>query len=89
MSPYNLNCAIAEYSFIQPDFIPAGMRVDINDYEGGVPEDTLPPPTEDKLPLAIVQASITQPPTLTTPPGLPLTQHPPQPSLLGGTTNLL
>lgn len=40
---------MAEYSFIKPDFIPAGTRVDINDYEGGIPDDALPfagqPPT--------------------------------------------
>jgi len=87
-SPYNLDRAMAEYSFIKPDFIPAGTRVDVDDYEGGVPEDTLPHLIEDESPLAIVQASATQPPALT-PPELPLTQHQPRPSLLRDTTNLL
>jgi hypothetical protein len=40
-SPYNLSHTMAEYSFIKPDFIPAEMRVDINDYEGGIPDDAL------------------------------------------------
>jgi hypothetical protein len=79
---------MAEYNFIKPDFIPAGTRVDVNDYEGGVPEDTLPPLIEDESPLAIVQASTTQPPALTLP-GLPLMQHQPQSLSLGDTTNLL
>ncbi|KAF8220747.1 hypothetical protein L208DRAFT_1382540 [Tricholoma matsutake] len=33
--------AMAEYDFIKPDFIPAGMRVDINDYEGGTLDNEL------------------------------------------------
>jgi hypothetical protein len=79
---------MAEYSFIQPDFILARTRVDINDYKEGVPENTLSPLIEDESPLAVGQASTTQPPALTLP-GLSLTQHQPQPSLLGGTINLL
>lgn len=39
--PYNLDQAMAEYDFIKPDFIPAGMRVDINDYEGGTLDNEL------------------------------------------------
>ena len=39
--PYNLDQAMAEYDFIKPDFIPAGTRVDIDDYEGGTPDNEL------------------------------------------------
>jgi len=87
-SPYNLNRAMAEYNFIKPDFIPAGPRVDVNDYEGGIPEDTLPPLVEGGSSPAVVRVRTTQPPALT-PPEPPLTQHQPQPSSLRDTTNLL
>jgi len=42
-SPYNLDRAMAEYNFISCDFIPAGTRVDIDDNEGGTPDNELPP----------------------------------------------
>jgi hypothetical protein len=42
-TPYNVDRAIKEFGFISTDFIPAGMRVDIEDYEGGLPEKDLPP----------------------------------------------
>ena len=41
-SSYNLSHAMTEYNFIKFDFILAGKRVDINDYEGGIPDDALP-----------------------------------------------
>jgi hypothetical protein len=51
-SPYNLDRAMAEYDFIKSEFIPAGTRVDINDYEGGIldepPITSQPPSTAPK-----------------------------------------
>jgi hypothetical protein len=41
--PYNLDQAMAEYDFIKPNFIPARTRVDIDDYEGGIPDELLSP----------------------------------------------
>ena len=34
---------MAEYKFIKPDFIPAGTKVDIEDYEGGSPDNDMTP----------------------------------------------
>lgn len=65
-SPYNLSRAMAEYSFIKPDFIPAGMRVDINDYEGGIPDDALPDHINN-VSLPITEPFAGQPPTIPTP----------------------
>lgn len=74
-TPYNLDRAMAEYSFIKPDFVPPGTRVDIEDYEGGIPDDALLPPGIDE-------------PTAIPSNGPPSTQHPP-PLPLSDTTNLL
>ena len=41
-SPYNVKRAMAEFTFIKPDFLPPGTRVDVEDYEGGIPDDQLP-----------------------------------------------
>jgi hypothetical protein len=49
-SPYNLDLAMAEYTFIKPDFVPPGTRVDIEDYEGGIPE---PSPQSADAPLLL------------------------------------
>lgn len=87
-SPYNLNRAMAEYNFVKPDFVPAGTRVDVDDYEGGLLDDTLPPLVEDKSPPSTEEACTTQPADPTCPEP-PLTQQQPQPSSLGDATNLL
>ena len=43
MSAYNIDQAMEEYGFINADFILPGTRIDVNDYEGGSPDDDLPP----------------------------------------------
>lgn len=69
-SPYNPSRAMAEFSFIKPDFIPAETIVDINDYEGGTPDDTLPDlidnVSSDSSPI-ITETFADQPPTIPTP----------------------
>jgi len=76
-SPYNLDRARAEYDFIKPDFIPAGMRVDINDYEGGTPDDELPSLVNGQPSLTVIQHPASQPSpatlilTATTPSSVP------------------
>jgi len=77
-SPYNLDRAMAEYDFIKPDFVLAGTRVDIDDYEGGTPDD----------------ATVMPPLTNVPPPPAPIptpsaSSAPPNPHLLGNTTNML
>jgi hypothetical protein len=77
-SPYNLSRAMAEYSFIKPDFIPAETRVDINDYEGGIPDDALPDIDNNVSTVSspiITEPLAGQPPTIPTP--------------LGNSTNIL
>ena len=63
-TPYNLDRARAEYQFISADFIPPGTRTDIDDYEGGLPDD--------QSPASIVQqsSSINQPANPSQPPAL-------------------
>jgi len=41
-SPYNVDRAMMESKFIKPDFIPAGTRIDAEDYEGGNPDNNMP-----------------------------------------------
>lgn len=41
-SPYNVDRARTEYKFINADFIPAGTMVDVEDYEGGNPDNDIP-----------------------------------------------
>jgi hypothetical protein len=38
-TPYNVKRACEEFNFIDADFIPPGTKVDLEDYEGGLPED--------------------------------------------------
>jgi hypothetical protein len=70
-SPYNLDQAMAEYDFIKPDFIPAGTRVDIDDYEGGAPDNELPPLVNGERLLTVVQPPTTLIPTASTPSSVP------------------
>ncbi len=41
-TPYNVERATKEFSFISADFIPPGTRVDVNDYEGGILDEQPP-----------------------------------------------
>jgi hypothetical protein len=66
---YNLSHAMAEYNFIKPDFIPVRTRVDINDYEGGIPDNALPGLINVSLPI-ITEPFTGQPPTALTPTSL-------------------
>ena len=52
-SPYNVNWAMAEFTFIKPNFIPPGTGVHIDDYKGGIPDSEL-------LPLDNAKAQATQ-----------------------------
>jgi len=61
-SPYNLDQAMAEYDFIKPDFIPAGTTVDIDDYEGGTPDNELSPLVDGQ---PVIQSLASQPPPVT------------------------
>lgn len=70
-SPYNLDKAMAEYDFIKPDFIPAGTRVDIDDYEGGAPDNELPPLVGGQPSPTVVQPPATLIPTASTPSSVP------------------
>lgn len=38
-TPYDVKKACAEFDFIDADFIPPGTRLDLEDYEGGMPDD--------------------------------------------------
>ena len=57
---------MAEYNFIKPGFIPAGARVDVNDYEGGIPDDGLPDLVNVSSPI-ITEPFADQPPSTPTP----------------------
>jgi hypothetical protein len=100
-SPYNVNRAIAEFIFIKRDFIPPGTGVDIDDYEGGIPDIELPPLVNDEA-VATQPAALPAVPTSTSPlhlaaaavqpPALAPSEHlshqsPPPP--LADTTNFL
>jgi len=63
-TPYNLDRAGAEYQFISTDFTPPGTQTDIDDYEGGLPDD--------QSPVSRVQepSSINQPANPSQPPAL-------------------
>lgn len=103
-SPYNIDRAMAEYDFIKPDFIPAGIRVDVNDYEGGTPDNERPPlvdgqpslwPLTCQPPAATLISTASTPssvpdPNPQGPHELPTAQRLTQPHKpLGDTTNLL
>lgn len=100
-SPYNLNKAMAEYDFIKPDFILAGTRVDIDNYEGGAPDNELPPLVGGQPSPTVVQPPATLIPTASTPSSVPdpnlqspheppAAQHLTQPHMpLANTTSLL
>lgn len=75
-TPYNVDRAMEEFRFISADFIPPGMRVDTDDYEGGTLEAEPPPvviPANAAAPAAQSAAS----------------QLPPLPLPLGDPTNSL
>jgi len=76
-SPYNVNRAMAEFTFIKPNFIPPGTGVDIDDYEGGIPDSEL-------LPLDNAKAQATQ----SAAPSEHSSQHQPPP-LFADATNFL
>lgn len=60
-SPYNVIRATVEFTFIEPDFIPPGTRVDIDDYEGCIPDSELLPLVDDEAPAAQSAAPPLQP----------------------------
>jgi hypothetical protein len=62
-TPYNVKRACGEFSFIDVEFIPPGTKVDLDDYEGGLPDDN------ELLPLVDLRAPLTapSPPTRSTP----------------------
>jgi len=57
---------MAELTFIMPDFIPPGMRVDIDDYKGGISDSKLPPLVYDEAPAAALTAVSPPPPAVLT-----------------------
>jgi len=76
-SPYNVDRAMTKYKFIKPGFIPTGTRVDVEDYEGGNPDNDMPPLVDTEP----------QPHTTTAPTTHPSILHAQPP--LGGVTNML
>lgn len=68
-TPYNIERAMAEYTFISADFLPRGTRVDTEDYEGGVPDPNGPAhiiynssPSANQPPTGPLAPSIAKPP---------------------------
>jgi hypothetical protein len=53
---------MVEVTFIKSDFIPPGTKVDIDDYEGSIPDGEIPPLVNDEAPAAQLVA----PPTAQT-----------------------
>ena len=49
-SQYNIEQAMAEFTFIKHAFVPPGTRVDIDDNEGGILNDELLPLVDDEAP---------------------------------------
>jgi len=47
-TPYDAKRAHEEFDFIESDFIPPGTKIDLEDYEGGLPEDTKLPHTAER-----------------------------------------
>jgi len=68
---------MTKYKFIKPGFIPTGTRVDVEDYEGGNPDNDMPPLVDTEP----------QPHTTTAPTTHPSILHAQPP--LGGVTNML
>jgi hypothetical protein len=61
-SPYNVDRAMKEFGFIDANFIPPGTQIDIEDCEGGSPDDVVLP-----LVNAETSSSSTNPPTMSLP----------------------
>lgn len=84
-TPYNVERACAEYSFINRDFKPAGKKTDPGDYEGGLPE-----PDMQAAPPACQPQSAVPPPLPSTDPDaanilrikIPVVKQPPPPPVL-------
>lgn len=76
-TPYNVAHAQGEFEFIDPKFVPPG-RLDINKYEGGMPDDIHGQPTPSQLNPNSVSIHISIPesfrPTLTLLPQTVLTE---------------
>jgi hypothetical protein len=53
---------MVEVTFIKSDFIPPGTKVNIDDYEGSIPDSEIPPLVNDEAPAAQLMA----PPTAQT-----------------------
>ena len=66
-SPYNVNCAVKEFGFIDANFTPPGTQVDLEDCEGGSPDNEL---------LPLINA---EPSSSTNPPAAPPPTTPSQP----------
>ncbi len=62
-SPYNVDHAMKEYGFIDANFIPPGTRVDLEDCEGGSPDDKLVNAKTSSPPAIPPAASPPSPPT--------------------------
>ncbi|KAF8889149.1 hypothetical protein CPB84DRAFT_1749343 [Gymnopilus junonius] len=62
-----IDATLAEFTFIKHDFIPPGTGVDVDDYEGGIPDSELPPVVNDEAPAAQSAAPLTAP-TAASPP---------------------
>ena len=55
-TPYNVQKACKEFDFVDADFIPPETRVDLADYEGGLPEEIELPDNQSKAkPLGSVE----------------------------------
>jgi hypothetical protein len=69
-TPYNIKRACKEFNFIHNDFFPLGTKVDLDDYEGGLPTDVAiepqpapPMPSKDTANGLVVRVPATQPRT--------------------------
>jgi len=85
---------MAEYKFIKPDFIPTGTRVDIEDYEGGRPDNDMSPIADTKSSVSVNEhimgqplPAIAQPHATAAPTTLSSILHPQR--AIGDATNIL
>jgi hypothetical protein len=52
MTPYNIEHACTKFEFIDPNFFLPGTKINIEDYERGLPEDAVLPSVVDRTPAA-------------------------------------
>ena len=69
-TPYNVKRACEEFDFIDVEFIPPGTKVDVEDYEGGLPDDEEVPTLIDARAATTAMATSSAPPMFPPPTSL-------------------